>query len=169
MEHPERNTALTAQAAMLTARAPGPLSPLAFLERTWFQWVAGLVASASPLIAIGFVIERGSAWQSSTVARAFVGLFFLLNGFLLYTVVRTFDGLANWSIRWLLSMYMKLLAIMHAVGAMYLVAELRYGIALPNGDDVPDLLIWLAIGFCWTVAGVAYLTGDAHIRIWRRG
>jgi hypothetical protein len=158
MARTERNPAITFPAA----------GQMVILERTWFQWVAGIVASLSPAGVVFAALDRFASSQASSVGNLFIGVFLVLNGYLFYTGIQIFDGTANWTVRWALGAYMKLLAIAHAVGAMYLVAQTRDGLYLPNGDRVPDGLIWIVFGFWWNVAALAYLTGDAHIRIRQR-
>ncbi len=146
----------------------GTRGPMVILEWTWFQWVSGLTATIAPaVVVLGWMDQRGGS-SIVNLPNGFSALLAVINGYLFYVAMQMFDGVGTWSLRWVLGTYMKLVAILHAVGAMYLIAQTRDGLITPTGVEVPDGLIWLGFGICWAIAGVSYLVGDAHIRIGQR-
>lgn len=146
----------------------GTRGPMVVLEWTWFQWVVGLSTVVAPGIALVAWAGQSSNSDFVSVPNVFVGLFIILNAYFLYAGMQLFDGTGTWSLRWALGSYMKLMAILHAVGAMFLIAKARDGLMIPDGQIVPDGVIWITFGILWAISGASYLIGDAHIRIGRR-
>ena len=146
----------------------GARGPLVILEWTWFQWVSGIAATLAPaVVVLAWMDQRGGSSVVS-LPNGFSVLLAVINGYLFYVAMQMFDGVGTWSLRWVIGTYMKLMAILHAVGAMYIIAQTRDGLVTPTGVQVPDGLIWAAFVLFWCIAGVSYMVGDAHIRICQR-
>ena len=128
-------------------------------DRKWLQRTVFAVSSLIPLILVAHLAD---AHDSAVTAISTALIFAIL--VLLYVIVESFDPGSLWPLpmRTVNGYVLKLLACLHAIGAIYIVCQ-KQAESLPLAD-VPEFLVWMVCGYCWLIAPLAFLVGDAQLR-----